>query len=100
MPELLLLQYLHQTALQPDRHFRDLVEEDGTALGALQLSGSSVAIAAIPEQFGLQQFRRHVCTIHLEELESGADRKLVNQPGDRIFAAAMLTQDQNRNVGF
>src|SRR5436309_4670317 len=76
----LVLQDLHQLRLSRKRHFRNVVEEDSALLCPLNLAPSGTAA----EQFVLEKMAGHVGAIHFQELEPGANRKLVNQPCNRL----------------
>ena len=48
----------------------------------------------------LEHGLRHLRAIHSQELETGANRKFVNQTGDRVFPRSTLSQNEHGHIGF
>src|SRR3954454_18360033 len=92
----LILQNLDQLRLNRKRHLCNVIEEDRALLRPLNLSRCVTAA----EQLVLQKIARHIGAIHFQELESGANRELVDQPRNGLSAAPCLSQDKHGDIGF
>src|SRR2546422_156669 len=81
----------------------DLVEEDGAAVGGLELAdlelvGTREGASLVTEQLALQELSRHGGAVDLDEWPSPAGGEVVDRPGDQLLAGAGLTSDENGDV--
>src|SRR3989449_8348166 len=81
----------------------DLVEEDGAAVGGLELAdlelvGTREGASLVTEQLALQELSRHGGAVDLDEWPSPAGGEVVDRPGDELLAGAGLTSDENGDV--
>src|SRR3989442_13788925 len=81
----------------------DLVEEDGAAVGGLELAdlelvGTREGASLVTEQLALQELSRHGGAVDLDEWPSPARGEVVDRPGDQLLAGAGLTRDENGDV--
>ena len=81
----------------------DLVEEDGAAVGGLELAdlelvGTREGASLVTEQLALQELSRHGGAVDLDEWPSPAGGEMVDRPGDQLLAGAGLTSDENGDV--
>src|SRR5438093_13586888 len=82
----------------------DLVEEDGAAMGRLELAdlelvGARESASLVTEQFALQQVPRHGGAVDLDEGPSPPGGGMVDRVGDELFAGAGLARDDHGDVG-
>ena len=105
--DLLQLAGLHeaqQQPLHPQGHLADFVEEDGAAVGELELA-DLVAIGAregaldVAEQLRFEQRFRKAGAVHGDQLPRGARAAPVDGAGDELLADAALAGDQDLGVG-
>src|SRR2546428_2850079 len=81
----------------------DLVEEDGAAVGGLEVAdlelwGPREGASLVTEQLALQELWRHGGAVDLDEWPSPAGGEVVDRPGDELLAGAGLTSDENGDV--
>src|SRR2546426_7930864 len=81
----------------------DLVEEDGAAVGGLELAdlelvGTREGASLVTEQLALQELPRHGGAVDLDEWPSPAGGEVVNGAGDELLAGAGLARDKNGDV--
>jgi hypothetical protein len=102
--ELPLLQDAQHLGLHGRRHVPHLVEEEGAAVGQLELplagrhrAGEGAALVA--EELALHQLGRHRRAVHLHEGAALAPRALVEGPGHQLLAGAVLPGDQHPALG-
>src|SRR5436309_12393851 len=81
----------------------DLVEEDGAAMGRLELAdlelvGARESASLVTEQFALQQVPRHGGAVDLDEGASPPGGEMVDRVGDELFAGAGLARDDHGDV--
>src|SRR5690606_32637094 len=100
--ETAVLQHLKEFGLHRRCKLADLIEENGSSIGKLELAGavdigSSESAFGISEEFAFHQLGRHRCTIYLYERLVPQTRLLVNIAGDYVFPGTTLPGDQNGN---
>src|SRR5437870_3116969 len=71
----------------------DLVEEDGAAMGRLELAdlelvGAGEGASLVTEQFALQQVPRHGGAVDFDEAPSPPGGEMVDRVCDELFAGA------------
>src|SRR3972149_1952750 len=81
----------------------DLIEEDGAAMGRLELAdlelvGAREGPALVPEQLGFQEFPRHGGAVDLDEWPSPAGGEIVDRAGHQLLAGAGLARDEHGDV--
>src|SRR5207253_9161559 len=81
----------------------DLVEEDGAAVGSLELAdlelvGAREGASLITKQLALEELARHGGAVDLDERPRPAGREVVDRPRDQLLAGARLTRDENGDV--
>src|SRR6266571_1519725 len=81
----------------------DLVEEDGAAMGRLELAdlelvGAGEGASLVTEQLALQQVPRHGGAVDLDEGPSPPGGEMVDRVGDELFAGAGLARDDHGDV--
>src|SRR5208283_3337013 len=98
-----ILEHLKKLRLEGGAHLADLVEEDRTTVGHLELPrfprdcpGESAPL--IPEELAFEKIRWQCCAVYLDERAISACRKSVHSTCDNLLARAALTLDQNRHV--
>ena len=102
--EALVLEHAHDLALRLERHVRDLVEQEGAAVGPLEGAGPARGTGAIDtgfaaEQLELQPFRIHGRAVEHHEGSRGALRALVQDAGDDLLAGAGRSGDEHPAAG-
>ncbi len=100
-PHLAVLQHAQVLRLQVRAHLGDLVEEDGAAVGQLEVAGPPRHRAGegpllVAEQLALEQRLRDRRAVHRHERPLGPLRELVDGARDQLLARAGLAQDQHR----
>src|SRR3954469_15067812 len=85
-------------------HLADLVEEDGSLVGELELSrllagraGERAALVA--EELALEELAGKGRAVDLHERFATAHAALVQRAGDALLPDAALATDEDRNVG-
>src|SRR2546426_4391567 len=81
----------------------DLVEEDGAAVGRLELAdlelvGAGEGASLVTEQFALQQVPRHGGAVDLDEGPRPPRGEMVDRVGDELLAGAGLARDDDGDV--
>jgi hypothetical protein len=99
-----LLQCAQQLRLQTDIHFGHLVQQQGAAMGGLELAQTAGDRAGegasfVAEQLGFQQVFRDRRAVQGDERPSGAARFAVDVAGQHFLAGAGLAADQHRGIG-
>ena len=89
-----------QPVLRRRGQARELVEEQGAAVGFLEaavagLGGAGEAARLMAEQFGLDQRFGKRGAIHRHQRAGPARRQMVQALGDQFLAGAALADDQN-----
>ena len=102
--DLALLDGAQQLGLDAHVHFADLVEQQGAAVGHLELADTAVDGATegallVAEQLALQHRLRDRRAVHADELTLGTARVLMDEPGQHLLAGAAGTGEQHRGVG-
>ncbi|MNN51976.1 hypothetical protein D3C81_1666420 [compost metagenome] len=101
--QLALLQHAQQVALQFQGHFADLVEEQGAALGRLDLAlhaaapGTGEGALGIAEQLAGQQVAGQAAAVDGDEGTVTADARVVDALGEGLLAHAGLALQQDRH---
>ena len=85
-------------------HVADLVEEQGSPVGQLELpgpigKGPGEASFHMAEELALDQLRGNRGAVHFDEGLFPAGRVLVQGAGDQLLAGAVLAPDQHPGVG-
>ena len=98
-----LLEHAQQLHLHVGRHVADLVEEQGAAIGLLELAlvlgvGAGERALFVAEQLGFEQFARDRAAIDRDERLAGAAALGVDGAGDDFLAAAARAGQQHRGV--
>src|SRR5262245_35974839 len=81
----------------------DLVEEDGPAVGGLELPhrlpmGARDGAPLVSEQLALEEVARHGRAVDLDERLAASRGEVVNGAGHEILPGARLAADQHRDV--
>src|SRR5690606_32799408 len=100
-----LLQDAEDLRLRGRTHIADLVEEEGPAVGELELpgpvgEGPREGPLHMPEEFALDELRGDRRAVDLDEGAVGARRESVDGTGDEFLAGAVLPGDQDPRVGW
>src|SRR5690554_2593640 len=90
--------------LKANRRFRDLVEEEGPAVGFLEealprLDGAGKCALGVTKELALEERLRERRAIHRDEGFIAPIGVGVNCPRDEFFTCAALTRDERRSVG-
>ncbi len=93
-----------QQALHAQRHLADFVEEDGAAVGHLELArlvaiGAGEAALDVAEQLRLEQRFGQAGAVDGDDGARGARAALVDGVGDELLADAALAGDKHLGVG-
>src|SRR3954462_13451393 len=85
-------------------HLADLVEEDGSLVGELELprllagrAGERAALVA--EELAFEELAGKGCAVDLDERFPAPNAALVESAGDALLADAALAADEDGNVG-
>ena len=103
--DLALLQGAQQLGLHAQRHVADFVQEQGAAVGQLELAIAPLAVGAgvgpggHAKEFGLQQGVGHGGNVHAHERPAGARRRGMDRMGQQLLAGAGFAQQQHRTGG-
>ena len=99
-----LLQHTKQFCLQFNRHFRNFIKEQSTAVGlfkfpssALMCTGKSTLL--ITKQNGLEHALGHSRAIERNKRPVTAFRTFVDGPGQYFFSGSRFSTDQNCSIG-
>src|SRR5215468_2413213 len=100
----LLLQHAKDLGLCLEAHVRDLVEEQRTAIGQLELAAPSChrageGAALVAEELGLDQLLGDGGAVHLHERAIGARGAGVYGPGHQLLARPAVAVDQHAARG-
>ncbi len=81
----------------------DLVEEDGAAVGRLELAdlelvGPREGAALVPEHLALEELAGHGSAVDLDEGPGPAGRELVDRAGDEVLAGPGLAGDEHGDI--
>ena len=99
-----VLEHPQQLGLGRQRHVADLVQEQGAAVGELELAllggvGAGEGALDVAEELGLDQGLRQGGAIDGDEAPPRAFREPVQGARHQLLAGAGLAQDQHRGVG-
>ena len=99
-----VLQHAEQHDLRAQREFADLVEEEGAAVGLLEiplagLRGSGEGTLLVSEQFGVDSPFGDASAVDCEVLAVAAEAVLMYYAGDVFLAHAALAGDEHGEVG-
>ncbi len=99
-----LLKHPQHLGLRRGGHVAHLVEEEGAAVGQLELAGAvgegaGEAALHVPEELALDELRGNRGAVHLDERAVPPGRRLVQGPGHQLLAAPVLAPDENAGVG-
>src|SRR5687767_8708015 len=102
--ELAILQDVQELGLQGQGHLADLVEEDGAAVGELELAelallGAGEGAALVAEELGLEELEGQGGAVDLDEGALAAGGAVVDGAGDELLADAGLAPDEDGGVG-
>ncbi len=103
-PHLAALEGAEELDLERAGHLRDLVQEQGAAVGLLEEAelvhgGAGEGAPHVAEELGLEQGLRHRAAVHGHERARRARAGVVHGLGDDLLARAGLALDQERGVG-
>ena len=103
--DLALLQRAQQLDLHVERQLADLVQEQGAAVGLLELAqvlvgGAGEAALFVAEQDRFDQILRDGAAVDGDERLAGALGAAVHGAGDQFLADAALAQDQDGDRRF
>ena len=92
-----------EAVLRGGREGRQLVEEQGAAIGLFEATvagfgGAGEAAGFMTEQLGLDQCFRKRSAVHRDERPSPARGQMVKSLGDQFLAGATLADDENRAI--
>src|SRR5206468_12998294 len=81
----------------------DLVEEDGAAVGRLELAdlehvGPREGAALVPEHLALEELAGHGSAVDLDEGPGPAGRELVDRAGDEVLAGPGFAGDEHGDI--
>ena len=102
--ELAILQDVQELGLQRQGHLADLVEEDGAAVGELELAelalvGAGEGAALVAEELGLEELEGEGGAVDLDEGALAAGGAVVDGAGDELLADAGLAPDEDGGIG-
>ncbi len=100
----LLLQHAQQLGLQPQRQFADLVEQQGAAVGQLELAGLGAHRAGegallMAEENGFEHLLGDRRAVHRDEGRVRAGGKAMDVARHQLLAGAGLASDEDRRTG-
>src|SRR5262252_4245955 len=89
--------------LERGAHLRDLIEEDGAAVGQLEEAGLALVRARegpllVTEELALHQRLGDGRAVDGDERSLAAHRHLMDGPGDQLLARSRLSSDEHRRV--
>src|SRR5579864_3880560 len=95
---------MKQFSLQVRAHLTDLVQENRSFIGQLELSrlvsqGAGERSALVAEQFGLEQIVRQRRTVDLHERLVRTARMSVDEARQYFLAHSRFAQNQNGHIG-
>ncbi len=98
------LQEPQQQALHAQRHLADFVEEDGAAVGHLELAllvaiGAGEAALHVAEELGLEQRFGQAGAVDGDHGAGGTRAPLMDRVRDELLADAALAGDQDLRIG-
>src|SRR5262249_55438114 len=99
-----LLQDAQELHLHVERHVADLVEQDGAALGELELAGPAALARAgerarlVAEQLALEQIARDRGAVDRDERALRARPGVVDRLREDLLAGAALSREQHRSI--
>ncbi len=102
--EMALLQHAQQLALQLERDFADLVEEQRAAVGELEAADAVAQRAGeralhVAEELALEQFARDRRAVDADQRPVAPLARLVDGARDQLLAGAGFAGDHHRGVG-
>ena len=100
----LFLQHAQQLGLQSQRQFADLVEQQGAAIGLLELAGlgahrTGEGALFVAEENGLEHLLRDRRAVHRDEGRVRAGGKAMDVARHQLLAGAGLAGDEDRRTG-
>jgi len=98
------LQHPKQLRLRREGHVPDLVEEEGSSVGLLELpcsvrKGAGERAFHVPEELALDQFGRNGGAVHFDEGSPLPGRSFMQRAGNQLLAGTVLTGDQHPRRG-
>ncbi|MNL16897.1 hypothetical protein D3C87_1379610 [compost metagenome] len=101
--DLALLQHTQQFGLEPQGHFGNFIEQNGAAVGLLELAGlrgngAGEGALLVPEQSRFEHVVRDRCAVDRNERLTGAMGMLVDVTRQHFLARARLARDQHRGI--
>jgi hypothetical protein len=102
--DLPLLDRPQQLRLQANIHLADLIEQQGAAMGFLELADpprgrSGEGPLFMAEKLGLEEVFRNGGTVDRDQRSGVAAALAVNMPGDHFLARAAFAGDQHAGIG-
>src|SRR5580692_5530217 len=88
--ELSILKYLEQFGLKPEIHIADFIQQNGSTVRQLKLSGCALECAGegaslVAEQFAFHQLRRKRSAVDLQKDLARTHRLIVNMARQHLF---------------
>ena len=101
--ELAILQHVQQLGLERGVQIADLVQEDGAAMGRLELAdlelmGAGEGPAFIAEQLALEELPRHGRAVDLHVRAATPGGEMVDRARHEVLAGAGLARGEHRDV--
>src|SRR5690606_14300454 len=102
--DLALLERAEHLRLSREAHVADLVEEEGAAVGLLELPdallrGAGERALLVAEELALDELGRDRGAVDLDERAAGALGAVVDPAGDELLAGAGLAGDEHAGLG-
>ena len=98
------LEHAQQQGLRLQRELGDFVQEEGAAVGVLEIAlagfrGTGKGALDMAEKFGVHQFLGEGAAVHYEKAVVAAGRVLVDDPCEVFLADTAFAQDHDAQVG-
>ena len=102
--KLAFLQNAQQLGLRAGVQVADFVEEDGAAVGELELAaarghGAGEGAFFMAEEFALEELGRDGRAVHFDKGSGGEGALAMDVGGEQLFAGAGFAHDQHAGIG-